>query len=149
MSGKTMAINTLQRIRGLIESERALAVLLPEAERLAAIDRRLRAMLPPRIGPRCRAMSLEAGTLVVHCDNAAAASRLRSQAKSLAGALSTPRLPVTGLTVKVRADWGRAEKPEKTGLGREALTALDEFAGQLPDGALRAALARMLEHQRR
>lgn len=149
MPGKTMAINTLQRIRGLIESERALAVLLPEAERMAILDRRLRALLPPRIGPRCRVMTLEAGSLVVHCDNAAAASRLRSQAKSLAGALSTPRQPVTGLTVKVRADWSRAEKPEKPGLGRDALGALDALAGQLPDGALRAALTRMLDHQRR
>lgn len=144
-----MAINTLQRIRGLIESERTLAVLLPEAERMAAIDRRLRALLPPRIGPRCRAMSVESGTLVVHCDNAAAASRLRSQAKSLAGALSTPKQPISDLRVRVRADWNRAEKPEKSGLGPEALEALDVFAGQLPDGALRTALTRMLDHQRR
>jgi hypothetical protein len=143
-----MLVTTLQRIRGLIQAERALAVLLPEAERMAALNRRMATVLPARVAARCRAMALEGETLLLHCDNSAAASRVRSQAKSLAEALSTPRAPITALKVKVRADWAQAEKAEKAGLGRSALGALDQLAGDLPEGGLKEAVSRMLEHQR-
>jgi hypothetical protein len=144
-----MAVKTLQRLRGLIQAERALAVLLPEAERLAVLGGRLASGLPKAVAARCRVMALDGETLVVHCDNGAAASRVRSQAASLAKSLSTPAHPVGALKVKVRADWTVAERPEKPGLGTQALGALDEFAGTLPDGGLKDAVARMLEHQRR
>ena len=144
-----MKAHSLQRLRGLLQADRTLAVLLPEAERMAGIDRRLRALLPVRMATRCRALALTEGTLVVHCDNGAAASRLRSQAKSLAERLSTTAWPVTAIKVRVRADWGRADRPEKPGLGGQALDALDRFAESLPDGGLKDAVARMAGHQRR
>ncbi len=143
-----MAASTLQRLRGLIRAERTLAVLLPEAERLALLNRRLGAALPPAIARRSRVMALDGETLVVHCDNGAAASRLRSQAASLAKMLTSESQPVLAVKVKVRADWSQADKPEKPGLGKAALSALDALEETLPDGNLKAALARMIEHQR-
>jgi hypothetical protein len=144
-----MAASSLRRLRGLIQDERALAVLMPEAERLARLDRRLAAQLPAALARRCRAMALDGEILLVHCDNGAAAARLRSQATRLAAALSGPNQSIAGLKVKVRADWSVAEKPEKPGLGADALAALDAFESSLPEGGLKRALARMLEHQRR
>lgn len=143
-----MAASSLQRLRGLIRAERALAVLLPEAERLALLNRRLGEALPPAIAKRSRVMALDGDSLIVHCDNGAAASRLRSQAASLAKLLSSEAQPVTTLKVKVRADWSRADKPEKPGLGKDALSALDALEETLPDGNLKTALARMIQHQR-
>lgn len=144
-----MAASSLRRLRGLIQDDRTLAVLIPEAERLARLDRHLATMLPTALARRCRAMALDGETLVVHCDNGAAAARLRSQATGLAKALATPKQPIAGLKVKVRADWNVAEKPEKPGLGANALAALGAFEASLPEGGLRGALRRMLEHQRR
>jgi hypothetical protein len=144
-----MLVNPLQRIRGLLQAERALAVLLPEAERVAVLNRRLAAALPTRIAARCRVMALEGETLLVHCDNGAAAARVRSQAKSLVAAMSTPRAPIGALKIKVRADWQTVEKPEKPGLGAGALGALESLAGTLPEGGLKVAVKRMAEHQRR
>lgn len=144
-----MAASSLQRLRGLIRAERTLAVLLPEAERLALLNSRLAAALPPAIARRSRVMALEDANLLVHCDNGAAASRLRSQSASLAKLLSSPSQPVLALKIKVRADWSRADKADKPGLGTTALSALDALEVALPDGQLKTALARMIEHQRR
>lgn len=144
-----MSAPSLQRLRGLIRSERALAVLIPEAERLARLDRLMASALPTAIARRSRVMALDGDTLLVHCDNGAVASRVRSQAASLARMLSTETHPVGHLKVKVRADWSVAEKPEKARLGASALSALDTLEDALPEGGLKAALARMIERQRR
>jgi hypothetical protein len=74
--------------------------------------------------------------------------RLRSQASSLARRLSSDDHPVANLKIKVRADWSVADRPEKKPLGKTALSALDAFEETLPEGGLKAALARMLERQR-
>ncbi len=143
-----MAVSSLVRLRGLIKTERTLAVLLPEAERLSRLDRRLGELLPAAVARRCRVMALDGSTLMVHCDNGAAASRLRSQAKSLAVALSRSDQPVQTLKVKVRADWSVPDKPEKPGLGPAALAPMADLARTLPQGDLKAALEGLLRHHR-
>ena len=143
-----MAVSSLVRLRGLIRSERTLAVLLPEAERLTALNARLAERLPPAVARRCRAMALDGDALIIHCDNGSAASRVRSQSASLASALSTPKQTIQSIKVKVRADWSVPDRPEKKGLSRSALATLDDLATGLPEGGLKEALVAMLGHHR-
>ena len=135
--------------RGLLADAPALAVLLPEARRLAELNRLFIRRVPAGLARACRVVGLEGGNAVVHCSHGAAASRLRSQAGTVAAALAASDLEIAGLKVKVRADWATAERREKPGLGAGALKAGRELDAALPEGELKIAVRRLLHHHRR
>lgn len=139
----------LQRVRVLIGQERTLAVLLPEARRLRELNGRLVRVLPRAVAQACQVVAVANGEALVLCGNGSAASRLRSQAGSVARALSTDAQPVDRVKVRVQADWARPDRPEKAGLDRRALTAWDELEHELPDGDLKSAVDRLLAHHRK
>lgn len=141
--------SAFQRVRVLIGQDRQLAVLLPEARRLRELNERLARVLPRAVAAACQVVAVSGGEALVLCGNGAAASRLRSQANSVARALSTEAQPVDRIKARVQADWARPERPEKKGLGRGALTAWDELEHELPDGDLKSAVDRLLAHHRR
>jgi len=145
MPGKPFS---LERVRGVIARERSLALLLPEADRLAELNRRLARALPPAIAAACRVAAVQGSTALVYCGNGAAASRLRSQAKTVAGQLADAATPIDDLKVKLRADWNLTPKPAKPGMAPPALAAWREFDAELPEGALKAAVDRLLAHHR-
>lgn len=138
-----------KRVRALIGQERALAVLLPEAERLHELNGRLAHALPSAVARACQVVAVRDGEALIYCGNGAAAARVRSQAAAVARALTSAAQPVDRLKVRVQADWARPDRPEKAGLGRGALTAWDALEHELPDGALKAAVDRLLAHHRR
>lgn len=137
------------RVRTLIGQDRALLVLVPEAERLRALTGRLACVLPPALARACQVVAVRDGEALVLCGNGAAAARVRSQAAAAVRALTTPATPVERLKVRVQADWARPDRPEKPVLGRAALSAWDELDQALPDGALKAAVERLLARHRR
>ncbi len=139
----------LRRIRALIGEDRGLAVLLPEAERLREMDLRLGRALPRSVATACRLVAVANGEARVLCANGAAASRLRSLATTAAKALSSAACPVDRLRVRVEAGWSRPDRPEKKALGRSALAAWDELNRELPECELKAAVERLLSHQRK
>ena len=139
----------LQRIRVLIGQDRGLAALLPEAQRLRELNARLARALPRAVAEACQVAALVDGEVLIMCGNGAAASRVRGTATTLARALTTDRQPVDRLKVRVRADWARPERPEKAGMARGALAAWDELEHELPDGDLKLAVDRLLEHHRK
>lgn len=144
-----MATNpSFQRVRSLIGQDRGLAVLLPEARRLRELDGLLARVLPAGLGGQCRVVAVRNGEALILCGSGGAAARVRSMAPTLARALNTEPQPVDRIKVKVMADWSRADRPEKAGLGRRALTAWDTLEQGLPDGALKAAIDRLLKHHR-
>ncbi len=139
---------SFQRIRKLIGQDRALAVLLPEAERLRDLNLRLARALPSAVARACRVMAVINGEARIACDSGAAASRLRSQATTAARALASDACPVDRLKVRVEASWSRPERPEKRGLGRGALSAWDELDRELPQSELKLAVESLLRHHR-
>jgi len=144
-----MAMNgTLARLDTLLRREPALAGLWREAERLSGLNRRLARALPPALARQCRVAALTGGVAELHCASGSVAARLRSQARGLAAALSTPRQGVDSIRVRVRADWGRVARPPKAGIGG-GLAAWRELDARLPEGGLKAAVERLLAHQRR
>lgn len=138
-----------QRVRALLGRDPTLAVLLPEAERLRVLNGRLAQALPPALARACQVAAVRNGEAVVVCGNGAAAARVRSQATSLARTLTAPAWPVERIKVRVQADWARPERRAKPGLGAAALQAWDELEHALPDGALKAAVDRLLARHRR
>jgi hypothetical protein len=141
--------SSLQRVRVLIGQDRQLAVLLPEARRLKDLNDRLARVLPRAVARACQVVAVVDGEAMVLCGNGSATSRLRSQANSVARALSSDSQPVDRIKARVEANWARPERPEKAGLGRGALAAWDELEHELPDGDLKSAIDRLLAHHRR
>jgi hypothetical protein len=131
-----------------LAEDRALALLLPEARRLVELNRLFARVAPPGLAHACRVAALRGETALIHCGHGAAAARLRSQAKTLARALSAEGRAVTEIEVKVRADWAVPERPAKQGMGQPALAAWQALDGRLPPGGLKAAVQRLLRHQR-
>jgi hypothetical protein len=138
----------MMRVRGLIAEDRALAVLLPEVERLRQLEARFRAAVSPALARACRVAAWQDGMALIHCANGAAAARVRSQATTLAKAMSTPAQPVEALKVKLRADWNRPAGREKPGMSRKALDAWGALESNLPEGGLKQSIDRLLRRQR-
>lgn len=138
-----------RHVRGLIQQDRDLAVLLPQAERLRELNRRFARAVSAALARACQVVALTDGEASIHCGNGAAAGRLRSLSGTVVRALSTSSLPVERLKVRVRADWSLPERPEKAGMGPGALAAWDELEHQLPDSDLKTAVEHLLRHQQR
>lgn len=138
----------LVHVRGLIAQDRTLALLVPEAERLQALNRRFLRAVTPAVARVCRIVALQGETAIVHCGNGAAASRLRSQARTVAKALCSPEASVMDLKIKLRADWNLPPRPEKPGLDGKALQAWTELEDQLPEGGLKSAVDRLIHHHK-
>ena len=138
----------LVRMRGLLQADRLFAVALPEAERLAGLNRRFAGVLPAAVARACRVAAVRDETALVFCANGAAASRVRAQAKGLARALHEAEAPVLAVKVKVRADWSLPPPAAKHDLPAVALAAFRELDAQLPDGDLKAAVERLLVRRR-
>jgi len=136
--------STLVRLRGLLAAQRQLAVALPEARHMLGLNRSFAGVVPAAVARACSVARLQGETAVVYCGNGAAASRVRAQARGVAQALSRPDAPVTAVRVKVRADWAVPERPEKKGMPAAGLRAFRELDASLPQGALKAAVARLL-----
>lgn len=123
-------------------------MLLPEADRLRRMNQRLGASVAPAVARACQVGAVRDGIAIVYCRNGAAAARVRSQGASLARALASDDLPVSGIKVKVRADWARPAPAEKPGLDEGALDAWRQLSSVLPEGDLRQAVQRLLRRHR-
>lgn len=138
----------LVRLRSLLGAERQFSVALPEAERMAGLNRRFAGVVPAAVARACAVAAVQGETAVIFCGNGAAASRVRAQAKGVARALSRKDAPVSSLRVKVRADWSVPERPEKQDMPRAGLKAFRDLDATLPDGELKNAVERLLAHRR-
>jgi len=138
----------LQRVGGILAEDRSLALLLPEARRLAELNRLFARVVPTGLARACRVAAVTGETALVYCGNGAAAARVRSQTRTLARALSAEGCAVSKIKVKVRADWAAPDRPAKQGMGESALSAWRALDASLPPGDLKEAVQRLLQHQR-
>lgn len=138
----------LQRIGGVLAEDRSLALMLPEARRLAELNRLFARVAPSGLGRACRVAAVTGQTVLVYCGHGAAASRLRSQAQTLLRALSAEGRTLSEIKVKVRADWAVPERPAKQGMGEAAIAAWHALDAALPPGELKDAVTRLLRRQR-
>lgn len=136
------------RISALLAADRSFNLALPEARQLAELNRLFARVAPPGLTRACRVVALQGQTVLIYCSYGAAAARLRSQATTLAQALSTSARQITAIKVKVRADWPAPDKPAKPGMSEAALAAWHSLEQSLPPGELKGAVKRLLQHQR-
>lgn len=134
----------LIRVRGLLAAEGQWAAALPEAQRMAELQRRFAGVVPPAVARACRVASIQGDTAHVYCANGAAASRVRAQGKGVARVLGSPEAAVNAVKVKVRADWNLPERPPKSDFPQPALNAFRDLDQALPDGPLKEAVERLL-----
>ena len=109
--------SSLVRVSGLLRADRGLAVALPEAERLAALQRRFAGVVPKAVAQACRVAAIQGDVALVFCANGAAASRVRAQAKGVARALdqaADPAEPVTTCSVEASPCPSDSENPART-----------------------------------
>lgn len=144
----------------------AFATVLARARRLAALQRRLDALLEPArtdasagtgsatIGPAgLRVCGLRDGELRLFAPSATAATQLRFRERELTEALSREAgVPIRSLAVHVRAPAhapgsGRSTGAER-GVPRSAAELLGALAASETDPALRRALARLAGRSR-
>lgn len=140
--------SSLVRLHGLLASERQFAVALPEAERMAGLNRLFAGVVPAAVARACSVAAIQGETAIIFCGNGAAASRVRAQAKGVAKALGRAEAPVTSVRVKVRADWSVPERPEKQDMPAAGVRAFRDLDAMLPEGGLKAAVERLLAHRR-
>lgn len=134
-------------LRGLLAAEPQFAVALPEAERMARLNHLFAGVVPAAVARACAVAAIQGQTAIVFCGNGAAASRVRAQAKGVAKVLGRADAPVTGLRVKVRADWSVPDRPEKQDMSAAGLKAFRDLDASLPDGDLKAAVERLLSRR--
>jgi hypothetical protein len=143
-----LAISSLIRLRALLRDTPALAVALPEAERLWELNRSFAAVVPKAVARACCVAAIQGDTALIQCSNGAAAARVRSQAGGVGRALTRPQAPVLAVKVKVRADWAEPERKAKAGMSAAGVTAFRELDDRLPEGDLKAAIDALLAHRR-
>jgi len=115
---------------------------------MAALNGLFARVVPPAVARSCAVASIQGDCAIVFCGNSASASRVRAQAKGVAKALSRIETPVTSIRVKVRADWNVPERPEKQALSATGVRAFQDLGSALPEGELKAAVERLLNHHR-
>ena len=139
------------KIGELLAGSGQLKTLAREALRLAELERLILAAVPSALTDAIRIQKLKSGTLVLLTDNAAVAAKLKQLAPRLLACVRKRDPEVNGIRVQVqpaprqkRASGG----PVKHRLTTDAITNFENLAGRLRDSPLKAALARLVRHQK-
>jgi Protein of unknown function (DUF721). len=125
--------------------------LLAHANTLMRVQAALDRCLPPALVGSVRVAQLDAGNLHLACDSGAVAARLRHQTRALATELAQRGLVVDHVRVRVQPELLpiAPRVADKPGLPATALDSLAALNGDIDDGPLKQALARLLEHHLR
>ena len=129
-----------------LAAERKLAVLLPEARHLRALEQQLAPVLGG-LATQYRVGRVVAGQVHIECANGAVAARLRSLTRRILDALARAGVDADGLKIRVRADAEYTPPPRKPEIGAAGRRAWSELEKSLPAGGLRDAVDRLLKHQ--
>lgn len=149
-------MSTFIRARQCLSHDRGLAALLPEARRLRAWEAGLAEVLGP-LASQLQIAGVKGSTLWLACQNGAIAARLRSLEQTILTAMARQGVDVEQIKVRVRADsvWERPrQKPQVSARGLAALDAFlqvdaNAHPADTQSDELRAAVARLRDHQRR
>jgi len=131
-----------------------MSALLPAVTRMAALQKDCAAVLPAMFA-HCHVLQFEDSQLVLSVPNAALATRMKQQTPKLQGELLQRGWQVNAIRLKVQVAKipSKSSTSSKPALSPKALSAFEELSAALDDSprnrALKAALATMMQHQRR
>lgn len=129
------------------------ANVLATANKMLAMEKAARRLLPAALGRVCRVAKLDRQQLTLVVPGAAHASRLRQLTPRILAGLAAGGWNLNEIIVKIQADVSRGEtiaRPGKTvnPLGQTGLRAFSDLREQLPPGPLADAIGRLLQrHQ--
>ncbi len=129
------------------------ANVLATANKMLAMEKAARRLLPPALGRVCRVAKLDRQQLTLVVPGAAHASRLRQLTPRILAGLAAGGWNLNEIIVKIQADVSRGETIARPGkqvnpLGPSGLQAFSDLHGQLPAGPLADAIERLLARHR-
>lgn len=138
----------MRRIGELFKHDPQLTRVMRWQERIQRCQQAMQASLPGELATYCRVTSQEGSTLIIVAANNAVAARVRQYTPRIANALREAGIPVFEIKLRVDHDQ-QAERPQaERHFSPHAAEALGELKEHLPDGALKATLARFLARRR-
>jgi hypothetical protein len=126
-----------------------IASLMPQAQLLMELRRRLAATLPETLKRACSIANYKQGKVIIFASSGAAAAKLKLMRSKLTKQLSERGVQVTGIEVQVQPREPERQAFVKSAeLGVKALDSLARLEGQLPDSTLKNAVAKFLRQER-
>ena len=144
-----MPLKTLGELFGTAEALKALKVRVRRASELQSLYVRT---APRELAGSSRVKGCRAGTLFVFADNAAVAAKLKQLAPRLVAAIRENEPEINQIRIEVQVGGREAvsgSKSRKKPLTEGAVRRLDELAETMPEGGLKAALARLAARHKR
>ena len=144
-----MPLHTIGNLLGAADELKALAA---KTRRLRELQKLYCGSAPRELASSSRVKNLRAGTLFIAADNAAVAAKLRQLAPTLLVSLRESEAEITGIRIEVQVSGRlqeRVPQSRKTPLTPDAIQEFDALAKRIPDGNLKAALARLVRHHRK
>lgn len=143
-----MAKDTNQRIDRVLRSLPALKAISVQLEGLTALDRSLHGVLTDALRRQVRVSARDGGVVTLVAANAACAARLRMLRSRLLRALTDVDNSVQDLRVVVEVENARRTvRREVIPIGERGRSEFAALERRLPEGPLRAAIARLAARQ--
>jgi hypothetical protein len=129
-----------------------MARLAAHAKRLLILQRCLESAAPPALAKHCRIANYKLGTIIIHADNSAVASKIRQLFATLGHEFVKTGIEVTEIRVRVQPQEGyiaQRPSPNSNTISKGAMSALTTLADGLPnDSPLKSSLDRMVRRSR-
>lgn len=134
-----------------LDSDAAAGRFMAHARLLLKLSRRFEAIAPSAFRHAARVANYKSGTVVIHTDNGAVASKIRQMSQRLCDELSKGGAQCNGMEVKVQPRETHSQSTTSTPkpISEAACGSLQSASRQLPPGPLRAALDRLVERAAR
>ena len=136
-----------QELERYLNNDAAAGKVMAHARLLIKLSRRFSAIAPGALRHSARVANYKSGVLVVHADNGAVAAKLRQLGQRICDELTNSGTECRSMDVKVlprqipESSISSTQKP----ISSKACGILRSTADNLPKGALREALDRLLE----
>ena len=129
-----------------LDSDANTSRLMAHARLLLKLSHRLAAIVPAGFRHAAHVANYRSGTVIIHAENGAVAAKLRQMSQRLCDELSSAKFKCSGMVIKVQP---RQHSPRLAGsppkpLSARAAASLEAVRGDLPQGALKDALATLL-----
>lgn len=134
-----------------LDSDAAASRVMAHARLLLKLSRHFEAIAPAGFRDAAHVANYKSGKIVIHADNGAVATKIRQMSQRLCDELSKRGAECTGIEVKVqpRLIPCQSTSSTKKPLSEKTCTVLRSTSENLPKGALRDALDRLLKRAAR
>ena len=129
-----------------LDDDAAAGRVMAHARLLIALSRRFEAAAPAGLADAARVANYKSGTVVIHADNGAVATKIHQMGQRLCDQLSLDGTPCSGIEVRVqpRRISRQSAEPARKSLSAKTCGLLRSTSETLPKGPLREALETLL-----